>query len=74
MQKINQRYNIFGDFIKIKTSQNEKANQKTPPEQKTISNLQSSEMNKLIGGSREYCTLSCHGCNNTYRGQCDGGT
>ena len=34
MQKINQRYNIFGDFIKIKTSQNEKANQKTQLEQK----------------------------------------
>jgi len=41
---------------------------------KTISNLQPSEMNKMIGGTREYCTLSCHGCNNTYRNYCGGAT
>ena len=29
---------------------------------KTISNLQPSEMNKMIGGASDYCTLSCHGC------------
>jgi hypothetical protein len=28
---------------------------------KTISNLQPTEMNKMIGGSMTYCTHSCHG-------------
>ena len=29
---------------------------------KTISNLQLSEMTKMIGGASDYCTLSCRGC------------